>query len=123
MTHDDCDSDLWIESEGSLSIESQQFGPWIKVAPFVPTQRNMIKVPGFFASKKSGAWMTNSKSAKKPLVVVVRIGKPSPEIIRLGKESFEVSHSENMIPNFQEDNPLNFRPLTNEGIIRDLNSN
>ena len=102
MTYDDRDCNLWIESEGSLSIESQQFGPWIKATPFMLTRRNMIKVPGFFASKKSGASTTNSKSAKKPPVVVVRTRKPSPEVIRPGKESFEVSHSENMIPDLQE---------------------
>ena len=102
MTYDDHDYDLWIESERSLSIESQQFGPWIKATPFMPTQRNMIKVPGFFASKKSGASTTNSRSTKKPPVVVVRTRKPSPEIIRPGKESFKVSHSENMIPDLQE---------------------
>ena len=102
MTYDDRDCNLWIESEGSLSIESQQFGPWIKATPFMPTRRNMIKVPGFFASKKSGASTTNSRSAKKPPVVVVRTRKPPPEVIRPGKESFEVSHSENMIPDLQE---------------------
>lgn len=100
MTHNDCDCDLWIESEGSLLNESQQFGPWIKATPFVPTRRYMIKVLGFFASKISGASTTNSRLAKKPLVVVVCTGKPSSEIIRPEKESFEVSNSESIIPNF-----------------------
>ena len=59
MTYDDRDCNLWIESEGSLSIESQQFGPWTKATPFMLTRRNMIKVPGFFASKK--IWCVDNK--------------------------------------------------------------
>ena len=37
MTHDDRDYELWVESEGSLSHESQQFGPWLKATSFMPT--------------------------------------------------------------------------------------
>lgn len=48
--HDDRDYDLWVESEGSLLLESQQFGPWLKATPFASTRRYMVKVPGFFAS-------------------------------------------------------------------------
>ena len=76
LTHDDRDCDLWVESEGSLFTEAQQFGPWVKVAPFTSTRRFMIKVPGFFASKKFGVSSTSSRPAKKPLVVLVRTGKP-----------------------------------------------
>ena len=83
LTHNDRDCALWIESKGSLQNESQQFGPWIKAAPFVSTRRNMVKVPGFFTSRKSGASASNSKPARKPPVVVVCSGKPSPEVVRL----------------------------------------
>ena len=76
LTHDDRDCDLWVESEGSLFTEAQQFGPWVKAAPFTSTRRFMIKVPGFFASKKFGVSSTSSRPAKKPLVVLVRTGKP-----------------------------------------------
>lgn len=120
VTHDDRDCDLWIASEGSLSIESQQFDPWIKVAPFAPNRRYMVKVPSFDASKKLGTLMPNYGIAKKPPVVVVRTGKPSPEIIRTKKEHLEAPNSENIAPNFQEVNPLNPNPPTNEGILEDV---
>ncbi|XP_030941555.1 uncharacterized protein LOC115966462 [Quercus lobata] len=61
LTHNDRDCPLWIESGGSLKTESQQFGSWIKAAPFMPARRNTVKVPGFFASRKSGASTTNSE--------------------------------------------------------------
>lgn len=94
MTHDDRDYDLWVESEGSLLPESQQFGPWLKATPFTSTQRYMVKVSGFFASKKPGALTEKPRIAKNPPVVVVRAGKPMPEIIRLEEESLEAHDGE-----------------------------
>ena len=94
------DCALWIESEGSLQNESQQFGPWIKAALFVSTRRNMVKVPGFFTSRKSNAVASTCKPARKPLVVVVRSGKPSPDVIRPNKESASIFPSANIAPDF-----------------------
>ena len=87
LTHDDRDCELWVESEGSLTPESQQFGPWLKAAPFMSSQCYMVKVPGFFAGKKAGLTSEKASVVKKPLVVVVRSGKLVPEIIRTDKES------------------------------------
>ena len=96
MTHDDRDCDLWVESEGSLSPESQQLGPWLKTMPFVPTRRYMVKVLDFFASKNSDTSTEKTSTTKKPLVVVVvRIGKTLPEIISFEKENLEASEREN----------------------------
>lgn len=92
--HDDRDYDLWVESEGSLLLESQQFGPWLKATPFASTRRYMVKVPGFFASKKPGALTEKPRTTKNPLVVVVRAGKPVPKIIRLEDESLEAHDGE-----------------------------
>ena len=46
----------------------------------------MVKVPGFFASKKSGTLTEKLSTAKMPPVVVVRTGNTTPEIIRLENE-------------------------------------
>ena len=75
-----------MESEGKLPPEAQQFGPWLKAAPFVPARRYMVKVPGFFASKKSSMSTEKLSTAKTPLVVVARIGNTTPKIIRLENE-------------------------------------
>ena len=104
------DCALWIESEGSLQNESQQFGPWIKAALFVSTRRNMVKVPGFFTSRKSNAVASTCKPARKPLVVVVRSGKPSPKVVRPDKESASIFPSANIAPEFQELNMENIVP-------------
>ena len=83
LTHDDRDCRLWIESEGSLSHEAQQFGPWLKATPFIPSRRYMVKVPGFFAGKKGGVSKDNAGTTEKPPVMVVQSKKPTPVIIRL----------------------------------------
>ena len=102
MTHDDHDCDLWVESEGSLLPESQQFDPWLKAASFVPTRKYVVRVLGFFASKKSDVATEKPKTTKKTPAVVVRTGKPVSEVIRLEKESLEVHNEENIEPVFQE---------------------
>ena len=49
----DRDYDLWIESEGNQSKESQAYGAWIHAAPFVKGRNSVLKVPGFYVAKKS----------------------------------------------------------------------
>ena len=49
LTHDDKDSEVWINCEGTLPIKSLQFGSWLRAKPFSATQKNVIKVPGFYA--------------------------------------------------------------------------
>ena len=49
LTHDDRDCNLWIESGGTLPLESQQFGACIQAAPFISSRRNMVSMPGSIA--------------------------------------------------------------------------
>ena len=71
-----------MESEGSLLPESQQFGPWLKATPFVPSRKYVVKVPGIFTTKISEAATAKLKTAKQTPVVVVRSGELMPEIVR-----------------------------------------
>lgn len=119
LSHDDRDCELWVESEGSLTPESQQFGPWLKAAPFMSSQCYMVKVPGFFAGKKAGL-SEKPSVVKKPLVVVVRSGKLVPEIIRTDKESLETHVEGNMESVFKEVNSQKTRLALDEGIKEDV---
>ena len=101
LTHHDRDCELWVESEGSLTPESQQFGPWLKAAPFMPSQRYMVTVLGFFAGKKAGLKSEKPNVVKKASMVVVCSGKLVPEVFRTDKESFEAHVEGNMEPVFQ----------------------
>ena len=103
LTHNDRDCEVWVESEGCLSPESQQFGPWLKA---VLTRRYMEK---------------EKCAAKKALVVVVRSGKITPEIVRTtNKESLD-SHAEgDMDPVFMEVNKDKSRLSTEEEFMEDV---
>ena len=52
LNHVDRDCDLWIKSEGNLSKESQAYGAWIRVAPFVKGRNSVLKSPRFLRCKK-----------------------------------------------------------------------
>lgn len=54
LTHDDRDCEVWIDSEGSLKLEDQQLGPWLRALPFVASRKKVVSVLGFFAKKSMG---------------------------------------------------------------------
>lgn len=45
------ETELWINSEGTLTPEQREFGPYMRAPPFVAA-RSTILVPGFYAEKK-----------------------------------------------------------------------
>lgn len=52
LTYDDKDCEIWINSEGTLQTNVQQFGPWLWAKPFTPSRKNVIMVLGFYARRK-----------------------------------------------------------------------
>ena len=132
LGHEDRDCELWVESEGSLLPESQQFGPWLKAAPFVPSRKYVVKVPGIFNAKKADATTAKPRIAKQTPVVVVQSGKLAPEIVRsenifttpesilLEKDGFDVHKAENKEPDLQEANIQDTRQSTMEGKKEDV---
>jgi len=110
LTHDDRDCEMWIESEGTLPIETQQFGSWIRAPPFMPSRRHSISVPGFYKAKAAGL-KTNppARTSDKP-PVVLRRGGPSPEIVRPEKENLNPTQNHNDDPDIQEQNQVESSP-------------
>lgn len=49
LWHDDKDCEIWLKSKGTLSMDQQQFGHWIRASPFSPTRRRSIEVKVFEA--------------------------------------------------------------------------
>ena len=39
LNHDDRDCDVWLDSEGSLKVEEQKFGPWLHAPPMSRVQK------------------------------------------------------------------------------------
>ena len=52
LNHDDRDCEVWLNSEGSLKVEEQKFGPWLRAPPVSRVQKNVISMPGIFHKKK-----------------------------------------------------------------------
>lgn len=64
LTHSNKDCDLWLDSEATLTIQSRQFGAWMRAPLFSPTKKYTIVVPGIYANRKTG-------EEDNPVVVVV----------------------------------------------------
>ena len=56
LTHPDKDCEKWIESEGSLSKENQQYGPWLRAGPYFASKKGSLSVQSFYAQKKAGKY-------------------------------------------------------------------
>ena len=47
VSHDGKDCSIWLRSKGSLKIEDQQFGNWIRAALVNPSWKFVMDVKGF----------------------------------------------------------------------------
>ena len=47
VSHDDKDCDLWLNSQGLLRIEDQQFGSWIRAPQFNHVKKTVVEVQGY----------------------------------------------------------------------------
>nr|POE57256.1 hypothetical protein CFP56_01905 [Quercus suber] len=43
------DCDIWLKSKGSLPVEKQQYGQWIRASQFNPIRRQYVEVKGYEA--------------------------------------------------------------------------
>lgn len=47
LNHDDKDSEIWLKSKGTLSVDNQQFWHWLRASQFSPSRRQRIEVKGY----------------------------------------------------------------------------
>ena len=47
VSHNDKDFVLWLSSRGTLTVDEQQFGLWIKAPQFNPAWKTIVEVKGF----------------------------------------------------------------------------
>lgn len=48
VSHEDKDCELWIKSKGTLTVDKQQFGPWICAPQFNPSRKTFVEVRGYY---------------------------------------------------------------------------
>jgi len=114
---------LWIESEGTLPTEAQQYGAWIRAPPFVQSKRNSVSIPRFYKTKSAGPTTTSTlKPSIKPQVVIRR-GGSALEIFRSGQGS-EIPNQEGIkFLDFHEANPMESSPFhTNHNNLGEVNA-
>ena len=51
--HDDKDCILWLSSKGSLQLNEQQFGPWLRASQFNQARKSIVEVKGYEVTHKS----------------------------------------------------------------------
>ena len=51
LTHDDRDWDLWVQSNGTLTLDKQQFGPSLRASPYTSAGKGVIYVPRYYERK------------------------------------------------------------------------
>lgn len=81
----DRDCDLWIESVGNLKKESQAYGAWIRVAPFVKGRSLVLKVPGFYTAKKAQQKQGDDDRSG-VLLTAMREEEQSPTVVQVQTE-------------------------------------
>ena len=47
LTHDDKECDVLLNSKGTLSVEEQQFGSWLRAPQFSQAKKLTVEVQGF----------------------------------------------------------------------------
>ena len=60
LTHDDRDCDLWVQSNGTLTLDKQQFGPSLRAPPYTSAGKDFIYVLGYY-ERKGGRKKTQSR--------------------------------------------------------------
>ena len=66
LDHDDKNCELWIQSKGTLKTENQQFGSYLRAAPYTSAGKDVIFVPGYYENR-----FQRSSQSPSPAVVIL----------------------------------------------------
>lgn len=91
LDHDDRDCDLWIQSNGTLTSEHQQFGPNLRAPPYRSTGRDVIYVPGYYKERKRSSQVQRrvemeARVEARPDAATVPPVVPVPDMVMEGAE-------------------------------------
>ena len=77
LDHNDRDCNLWIQSNGSLKMDQQQFGSFLRASPYESFGRDMIYMLGYYEEKSSKA---REKKAKIVAHMAARAASAAPPL-------------------------------------------
>ena len=116
---------MWIDSEGTLTLEQREFGPHLRALPFVAVRKSSIMVPRFYAAKKkvSSGVSEGGDSGQNPVSGGGRTPELSKEVKDSNEDSINVEHNSSLNRNdgegvIREDTVDNRTP--NETIIEEI---
>ena len=86
LDHNDKDCDIWIESEGTLSTDLQQFGPNIRASAIMASRKQVVSMPGYCKTKvgTSKAAFSGGTSGH---TAMEQDSSPPPTVLSLEKET------------------------------------
>ncbi|XP_050241252.1 uncharacterized protein At4g02000-like [Quercus robur] len=125
LSHVDRDCEVWMDSEGTLKTEDQQFGPWLRAPPFLVSRKKVVSVPGFF-TKKSNDKANQHQSSPLPQPPLTSTPKPPSHVakptvsLKVCSDTLDTISPEGT-ESTSEDHPQNppFQPDF-EDLIRDI---
>ena len=97
LDHDDRDCDLWIQSNGTLKMDQQQFGSFLRAPPYKSSGRDVIYVPGYYEEKSSKAREKKAEMAAHMAARAAVVATPPGPVV-LEKETVEIGGSINSSP-------------------------
>nr|POE85857.1 uncharacterized protein CFP56_18206 [Quercus suber] len=69
LSHDDKECEIWLKSNGNLSMEQQQYGHWIKASIFSLARRQVLEVKGYESIASSASVEQSTRGGRqRPLM-------------------------------------------------------
>ena len=87
LDHTDRNCDKWIESDGTLSTDDREYGPWIRALPLAMPRKAVIKVPGYYESRKKEKGMSRSNRDSTAGEKETAVTTPSTSTVQKGKQT------------------------------------
>ncbi|KAL0015766.1 hypothetical protein SO802_002835 [Lithocarpus litseifolius] len=79
LNHDDMDCELWVLSNGTLTLDQQQFGQFLRAPPYKLSGKDVIYVLGYYEKKASRVQVRSRDEGSFHNVGLVQLGTTTPQ--------------------------------------------
>ena len=78
LNHDDRDCELWVQSNGTLTLDQQQFGPFLRAPPYKSLGKDVIYVPDYYEKRASRLQVRSRDKGSSHNVGLIQSGTTTP---------------------------------------------
>ena len=94
LNHDDRDCELWVQSNGTLTLDQQQFGPFQRASPYKSSGKDVIYVPNYYEKKAIRLQAQSRDEGSSHNVVHIQLGTTTlantePTVAEKGEEELQ----------------------------------